>query len=113
MNNKVEGMFSAEVGDEVFLSNSIFGESWCKELKEMDKHEIIVRICEILGPSPSNLRLAEEILDAVKIDITRYVIHHEYCRCNSIRSHLLLWLDSRINPAKAEKLSKFINKYLR
>ncbi|OHD66469.1 MAG: hypothetical protein A2176_03745 [Spirochaetes bacterium RBG_13_51_14] len=100
-------------GDEVYLSNSIFSERCCDELKEMDKHEIIVKISEILGPNPSNLRLAEEIFEEMKFEIARYVIHHEYCRNNSIRSQLLLWLDSKINPDNAEKLSCFIQRYLR
>jgi hypothetical protein len=100
-------------GDEVYLAKSIFSERYCQELKEIDKHEIIVKICEVLGPDPLNLHFAEEILDELKFEIARYVIHHEYCRCNGIRSQLLLWLDSKINPAKAEKLSSFIEKYLK
>ncbi|MBN1496203.1 MAG: hypothetical protein JXA07_05500 [Spirochaetes bacterium] len=99
--------------DDVNLANSIFGERCCDELKEIDKHEIIVNICEILGPNPSNLHLAEEIMDRMRFDMARYVIHHEYCRCNSVRSQLLLWLDSKINPAHAKKLSSFMNKYLK
>ena len=99
--------------DDVNLANSIFGERCCDELKEIDKHEIIVKICEKLGPDPSNLYLAEKIMDEMKFEITRYVIHHEYCRSNSIRSQLLLWLDSKINPANAKKLSSFMNKYLK
>jgi hypothetical protein len=100
-------------GDEVNLSHSIFGERCCEELKEIDKHEIIVKISEILGPDPSNLHLAEDVLDKMKFDIARYVIHHDYCRCNSVRSQLLLWLDSKINPDNAEKLSSFMDKYLK
>jgi hypothetical protein len=100
-------------GDDVYLANSIFGERCCQELKEIDKHEIIVKICEILGPDPSNLHLAEKVVDDMKFEIARYVIHHEYCRCNSIRSQLLLWLDSKINPANAKKLSSFMSKYLK
>jgi hypothetical protein len=110
--NQLNRAFIGE-GDEVNLSHSIFGERCCQELKEIDKHEIIVKICEILGPDPSNLHLAEEILDVMKFDIARYVIHHEYCRCNSVCSQLLLWLDSKINPDNAEKLSSFIEKYLK
>ncbi|MBN2159756.1 MAG: hypothetical protein JW807_10195 [Spirochaetes bacterium] len=100
-------------GEDVYLANSIFGEGCCQELKEIDKHEIIVKICEILGPNPSNLHLAEEIFEEMKLEIARYVIHHEYCRCNSIRSQLLLWLDSQVNPDNAEKLSTFMEKYLK
>ncbi len=102
-------------GDDVFLANSIFGEDCCHELKEIDKHEIIVKICEILGPNPSNLQLSEEIFDQAKFEIARFVIHHEYCKChnNSVRSQLLLWLDSKINPDKVHRLSSFMDKYLK
>ncbi|HNW27020.1 MAG TPA: hypothetical protein PKN50_00970 [Spirochaetota bacterium] len=117
MSNKGAQINRAYIGDQddVFLANSLFGEDCCHELKEIDKHEIIVKICEILGPNPSNLQLAEEILDQVKYDITRFVIHHEYCKCNnnSVRSQLLLWLDGKINPDNARKLSSFMDKYLR
>ncbi|MBN1532172.1 MAG: hypothetical protein JXA20_05880 [Spirochaetes bacterium] len=113
MGNRKTESYAADLGDNVNLKNSLFGENWCNELKEIDKHEIIARISEIMGASPSNLHLAEKIFDTVKLDMTRYVIHHEFCRCNSVRSDLLLWLDSRTNPAKAKKLSKFMNKYLK
>ena len=111
--NAINRAFIGDVGDDVFLSNSIFGERYCTELREMDKHEIIVKICEILGPNPLNLHLAEDVFEKLKFEIARYIIHHEYCRCNSIRSQLLLWLDSKINPDNAEKLSNFIQKYLK
>src|SRR3990172_4180656 len=110
---RVNRAFIGEMGDDVFLANAIFGEKYCTELREIDKHEIIVKICEILGPDPSNLHLAEEIVDVMKFDIARYVIHHEYCTRNSVRSQLLLWLDSKINPDNAEKLSNFMDKYLK
>lgn len=115
MNNKGTQINRAYVGegDEVYLSKSVFGEGCCHELEEIDRHEIIVKICEILGPNPSNLHLAEDIFDQVKLEIARYVIHHEYCRCNGVRSQLLLWLDSKINPDNAQKLSSFIDKYLK
>ncbi|TFH43254.1 MAG: hypothetical protein E4G96_01595 [Chrysiogenales bacterium] len=99
--------------DDVFLSNSIFGENYCRELQAIDKHEIVVKICDILGPDPSNLCLAEQIFEDLKFEMTRYVLHHEYCRQNSICSQLLIWLDSSINPANAKKLSRFIAKYLK
>jgi hypothetical protein len=110
--NQINRAFIGE-GDDVILSNSIFGERCCEELREIDKHEIIARIAEVLGPNPLNLHLAEDVLEKMKFEITRYVIHHDYCKCNSIRSQLLLWLDSKINPANARKLSSFIAKYLK
>ncbi len=111
--NTVNRAYVGDAGDEIFLADSIFGERYCQELREIDKHEIIVRICEILGPNPSNLHLAEDILEKLKFDITRYVIHHEYCRAKSVRSQLLLWLDCKSNPANAKKLSSFMKKYLK
>jgi len=99
--------------DEVFLNNSIFSDLCRQEFLESDKHEIIVKICEILGPDPSNLCVAEKIFDTMRFDITRFVIHHEYCQCNGVRSQLLLWLDSKINPNNALKLSRFLRKYLK
>jgi hypothetical protein len=117
MIDKENEMNRAVIGesDDVYLSQSIFSERYCQELKEIDKHEIVVKICEILGPNPSNLHLAEEILDDLKFEIARYVIHHDYCRCNGtgIGSQLLLWLDSRINPDNVRKLSSFMAKYLK
>jgi hypothetical protein len=110
--NQINRAFIGE-SDDVILSNSIFGERCCEELKQIDKHEIIVRMADILGPDPANLHLAEDLLEKMKFDVTRYVIHHDYCKCNSIRSQLLLWLDSKINPAKAKKLSSFMEKYLK
>jgi hypothetical protein len=111
--NETNRAVVGDMGDDVFLANSIFGEQYCTELREIDKHEIIVKICEILGPNPCNLCLAEKIFEDLKFEITRYIIHHEYCRCNSIRSQLLLWLDSNINPDNAKRLSNFIKKYLK
>ena len=109
--NQINRAFIAE-NDDVNLSTSIFGERCCEELKQIDKHEIIARISEILGPDPNNLHLAEDVLNTMKFEIARYVIHHEYCKCNTIRSQLLLWLDSKINPGNAEKFSSFCEKYL-
>lgn len=110
--NKINRAFIGE-NDDVILSNSIFGERCCEEFREIDKHEIIAKLADILGPDPINLHLAEDVLNQMKFDIAKYVIHHEYCKCNSIRSQLLLWLDSKINPDNAEKLSSFIEKYLK
>ena len=80
MDDSVQGVNRAYVaeGDDVFLSNSIFGENYCRELQAIDKHEIVVKIGDILGADPSNLRLAEKIFEDLRLEITRYVIHHEY-----------------------------------
>ena len=109
-----ESSFYKERRDEVYLEDSIFGEGCCQELREIDKHEIIVKISEILGSDPCNLCLAEDILNELKFDIARYVIHHEYSKeSNGIKSKLLLWLESKTNPEKAKKLTSFMNKYIK
>ncbi len=110
---RVERRKYSERREEVNFKTSIFGTGWQEELREIDKHEIIVKICDILGPCPSNLQLAEEIFEGLKFEITRYVLHHLYAKENGIRSRLLLWLDSRTNPDNAEKLSNFIDRYLK
>jgi len=110
--------FHADTGfierrEEVRFRDCIVGEKCQKELEEIDRHEIIVSICEILGSNPANLRIAEEIFNGLKFDIARYVLHHDYCKENSIRRRLLLWLETRANPNKAEVLTQFIDKYLK
>ena len=99
--------------EDVNLKNTLYSEECCNELYEADKHEIIVKICEILGPNPSNLCLAEEILEKVRFDIARYVIHHEYSKESSVRSRLLIWLDSKTNPGKVTVLSDFFKNYFK
>ncbi len=115
MDESIQGVNRAYVTEDhdVFLSKSIFGENYCKELQAIDKHEIVVKICDILGADPSNLCLAEKIFEDLKLEIARYVIHHEYCRQNGVCSQLLLWLDGTISPANARKLSRFMAKYLK
>ncbi len=99
--------------DETYLSNSVFGEKWKDELKELDKHEIVVRICDKMGSCPDNLHVAEEIFDDLKFDMARYVLHHEYTSRNGIKTKLLLWLDTKVNPMNARKVSSFFDKYLK
>ncbi len=109
---KVERRKNFERREEVNLKSSIFGEILRDELAQIDKHEIVVKICEILGSCPSNFHLAERIFEECKYEIAKYVIHHIYSKEDGIRSRLLLWLDSRTNPDKAEMLSDFMSKYL-
>ena len=114
MNDNIEkGRKFVERREEVNLCNHIFGDSWLTEIKEMDKHEILVRICDIMGPCPSNFNLAEKIFEILRFDIAKYVLHHEYSKESHIRSKLLLWLDGKINPDNAEKLNDFCNQYLK
>lgn len=97
--------------EDVHLYKSILGNRCLEELEQMDKHEIIAKICEVIGPNPENLCLAEDIFNKIKFDITRYVIHHHYCRENTIRRRLLIWLDSKVNPNGEATLSHFMQKY--
>jgi hypothetical protein len=99
--------------DFVSLCSSVFTENCCNELKEMHKHEVLAKICEIVGPCPSNFSKAEEIFDGIKYEITNYVIHHEFCRSHMVNTELLLWLDGRTNPKNIKKLDSFIKRYLK
>jgi hypothetical protein len=110
--NPATGKF-IERREEVDLCKQIFGESWLNEVKEIDKHEILVKISDKLGSDPKNLTKAEDIFESLRFDIAKYVLHHEYSKENHIRSKLLLWLDSKINPDNAEKLNQFCHKYLK
>jgi hypothetical protein len=104
-----------ELTDEISLCNKLYSKCCNDELREMDKHEIIVKICETLGSSPECLAKAETIFNLIKYDITRYVLHHEYCpeTRNEVKPKFLLWLDGKAEPKKAEEFSKFMDKYLK
>ena len=92
---------------------SCFDKSYHDEFREIDKHEILVKICDMMGPCPSNFTSAEKIFEAVKLEIAQYVIHHEYRTDNSIRSKLSLWFDSRLNPDNVTKCKVFYEKFFR
>ena len=93
------------------VPESIFGENFRTEIREINKHEIIVKIAEMLGPSPDELSKAEEIFDRMKFIIADYILHHEYNPVQDVNTDLLLWLDSKIEPAKSKKLNKFFSKF--
>ena len=113
MNEKrINGAYSIDRREEVQLFNSVFHQLCSEELKEIDKHEIIIKICDILGGEPEHLCKAEAVFDRMKFDMACYVLHHECCKEMGIRSRLLLWLDSKINPEKVRRLSRFISQYL-
>lgn len=104
---------SNERREDINLKKSVFSDSCCNEFKEMDKHEIIIKICDVMGSSPMNLRIAEEIFEKIKFDLTKYVIHHEYSKEDSIRARLLIWLDTMSNPGKAKAVANFMKKYIK
>jgi hypothetical protein len=99
--------------ENVLLSECIFGDSYKKELMEMNKHDIIAKIAEMLGPSPCELGKAEIIFNQVKYNIANYIIHHEYNSPKGVSTDLLAWLDSQTNPDKSKRLNKFIAKFLK
>ena len=84
-----------------------------REAKHIDKHEIIVKIADILGSCPSNLKKAEDIFESIKFLMANYVVQHEYKSKNGFDSDFLVWLDSKINPQVAEKLFNFLANYLK
>jgi len=104
-----------ELTDEISLCNELYSKCCNDELREMDKHEIIVKICEMIGSSPECLAKAETIFNAIKYDITKYVLHHEYCpeTRNEVKPKFLLWLDGKTEPKKAAEFAKFMDKYLK
>ena len=113
MNQKTYNKAPVERHEETKLFNSYFDESYRDEFREIDKHEILAKICDIMGPCPSNFTSAEKIFEAVKLEVARYVIHHEYCKSNSIRAKLLVWFDSKLNPDNAVKCQMFYEKFFK
>ena len=101
--------------EEIYLSYSVLGDKCAEELKETDKHEIIAKINEVMGDSPENLTMAEKIFEQVRFEVTKYVLHHEYCRekKSGVRSKLLLWLETKINPKDVAEISNFFSKYIK
>ncbi|HMB19921.1 MAG TPA: hypothetical protein VKQ10_02540 [Spirochaetota bacterium] len=99
--------------ENICLAKCIFDNGYRDEIKEINKHEIIVKISEILGEAPSDICRAEEIFEHMKFEIANYIIHHEYNCERGINADLLLWLDSKTNPGKMQKLNNFIEKYIK
>ncbi len=109
----LESAMQADITENILLKNSILDDDCRRELREINKHELIIKICEILGSSPSDLCKAEEIFEKIKFDIANYVIHHEYESPNGVSTDLLLWLDTKTNPGQFKKLSAFINRFFK
>ena len=101
--------------EETYLSYSVLGDKCAEELRETDKHEIIAKMSDIMGGDPENLSMAEKIFDEIRFEVTKYVLHHEYCREKKygIRSKLLLWLETKINPKDVAEVSNFFSKYIK
>ena len=110
---KIECATCLESMKRVVLNNSILGDNYTEELKEIDKHEIIVKIAEIIGDCPSNLQKAEDIFEFIKYSIANYIVHHEYCSSQGVDADFLLWLDSKANPQFVLQVNEFFSKYLK
>jgi len=113
-NNKQKAVMPM-LTDEISLCNELYSKCCHEELKEIDKHEIIIKICDAIGSTPNKLCKAEEIFNDIKYDITKYVLHHEYCfeSRNQVKPEFLLWLDTKAEPVKAKELSQFLDRYLK
>lgn len=109
---KSKGAITADLNNSIFLFNNLSSTDFLEELREIDKHEIIVKILKLLGDSPDNFNIAENIFELMKYDISNYVIQHEYCTNYEISEELLLWLDSSTNPNKADDLGVFLKKLI-
>ncbi|MCU0822823.1 MAG: hypothetical protein MUC95_10210 [Spirochaetes bacterium] len=112
-NDKVECMACLESMKRVVLNNSFLGDNYAKELRDTDKHEIIVKIAEILGDFPSNIQKAENIFELMKYLIANYIVHHEYCSVKGVDADFLLWLDSKSNPQFALQVTEFFSRYIK
>ncbi len=102
----------AGMADNIVMRESPVYETCRCALKETQKHELICKISQIMGPSPSNIAMAEKIFDSIKFELAKYIIHHEYDSPRGVSAELLLWLDSKSEPRKAKSLFEFLFKYL-
>jgi hypothetical protein len=92
----------------------ILASDYCREeIKQTDEHEILAQISSMLGEQPCTFCKAEEIFNAVKYEIARYIIAHEYQSEGRPNEELLLWLDEKTSPAGVKKLVEVIEKYLK
>ncbi len=112
-NINIINSISREAMENVFLSDLVFRDNYVKELEEIEKHEIIVKIADIIGSSPSVLQDAEDIFESIKYIITDYVVQHEFSSTKGVDTEFLLWLDSKINPGNARKLKNFISHFFK
>lgn len=102
-----EGAMLLQSREEMLLCNSVLNDEQNHEIKEIDKHEIIVKIADLLGPSPENLCRAEEIFNQIRFDLANFVLHHEYKSSSGVHSDLVMWLDEKTNPGNMKKLTDF------
>jgi len=84
-----------------------------KEISEMEKHEVVVKLASLLGNEPKALSQAESIFDEMKYCITEFVLKHEFNEESSLSVQVALWLEKRREPGLYKPLEDVIHKYLR
>ncbi len=72
---------------------------------------LFAKISAQLGESPCTLCVAEKIFESIKYDVVRYILHHEF-GVHDVDERLL-WLEEQVNPAESQRLSVFIERYLK
>jgi hypothetical protein len=93
---------------------TILSSQQCKdEIMECDEHEIVCRLCTFLGANPCDLKKAEDIFNAMKYEIARYIITHEYASHTAVNEDLILWLDEKTSPDVVKCLVETVEKYLK
>ena len=103
----------AVIADSVCLENSLIYDVCRRELMAMDRHEIIVKLCDVIGPCPSNLSKAEELFETLRYEIANYVLHHDYKSSRGVSADLLLWLDGQCNPDQAQAFRALMGRFIK
>jgi hypothetical protein len=97
--------------NENFLNlSSILDTNW-KDILETEKHDIVVKMSEMMHMGPKGLGLAETLFDNVKYLIARYVIRFEFNKNLPLSTQLALWLDMKLMPEQKDMMEKIINQY--
>ncbi len=86
------------------------------QVKESDKHDIIVQITEMIDGNPLSMSTAERIFESIRYDIAKYILTHEYMNdmqnCCSDQNYIM-WIEEKSSPDGLRQLSGIINKYLK
>lgn len=85
----------------------------CKEeIKECDKHDLIMKISEILGDEACKICVAEQIFDEVKYGIAQYVMKYECESAYYENEDVQFFLEEKSNPQAVNELNAMVNKFL-
>ncbi len=95
------------------LYNKLIDNSGQEKLQEMERAKILSGISSLLGDREDSQEMAEQIFRKFRHHITKYVIHHEYGKENSVQTRTLVWLDSKTNPESVEKIHAFGEMFLK